>query len=163
MSDKDIDDVRRLSYSMNLWLPLALLIATPALAQNKAVLPFPGTNEIAVQLPDSGIVAWRRADRLLVAAGYQFQVKDSVSLQLLTAPRPLAMDPYRLLILRVIVMGHTALLTGRVNLAHKPTLSVPVHYRQRSSPSNGDQGIGWKELVAAARAFNGTLVYLRRP
>ena len=142
---------------MNSVLLLSLLVALPFVSLAQTV-PAKGANTIAVMLPDSGIVAWKKTAQMLTMRGYGLKATDKDLLTLSTDGKPAGRAGE--VVIRATVIGRTVMLGGNFNTGIINTSGSRITYRgMQGSPFMS----AWEELNDVAKALGGTLTYKINP
>ena len=142
---------------MNSVLLLPLLVALPSVSLAQTV-PAKGANTVAVMLPDSGIVAWKKTAQVLTMRGYGMKATDKDLLTLSTDSKPAGRAGE--VVIRATVIGRTVMLGGNFNTGIINTSGSRITYRgMQGSPFM----IAWEELNDVAKALGGTLTYKINP
>ena len=116
------------------------------------------SNTIVVQLPDSGLVAWKAVSRALLSRGYAIKSSDKDLLTLTSDIKPVkrAGD----VVISANVEGRKVFLYGTFNTHVIDETPTRIVFRgMKGSPFM----LAWDELQGVAAALGGTATYLTRP
>ncbi|WP_046242657.1 hypothetical protein [Hymenobacter terrenus] len=139
-----------------LLLCLLLFIVGSTRAQTSAK-PFKGANTILVQLPDSGVAAWKAAAKVLLSKGYTIKNSDKELLTLSTESKSISRAGD--VILSSNVSAHQVVFRGIFN-TH--TLNdVPMQIVMRGMVGSPFM-IAWNELEVVAASLGGTITYAKQ-
>jgi len=142
---------------MNFVLLLPLLVALPSASLAQTV-PAKGANTIAVVLPDSGIVAWKKTAQVLTMRGYSLKATDKDLLTLSTESKSTGRAGE--VVIRATVIGRTVMLGGNFTTAILNGSGTRITYRgMQGSPFM----VAWDELQEVAKALGGALTYKINP
>lgn len=131
-----------------------LLFSAPVFAQSG---PVKGANQIQVQLPDSGVVAWKRVAQVLSSRGYGIKASDKDLLTISTDARRIkrAGD----VTLSAAVQGTRVILSGGFSNGVGATSERIAYRGMKGSPFMA----AWEELEAVSRELGGTSTYKAQP
>lgn len=140
---------------MKAFLFCLVTTCSPAFAQTA---PVKRANQIAVQVVDSGAIAWKRTAQILAARGYGIKASDKDLLSLTTEPKHVRRVGN--ITLSVLVKGQTVLLSGNFTVGAISTEVERITYRgMEGSPFM----VAWKELEGVSSELGGTVSYKLMP
>ena len=138
-------------------LLLPLLVALPSVSLAQTV-PAKGANTIAVVLPDSGIVVWKKTAQVLTMRGYSLKATDKDLLTLSTESKSTGRAGE--VVIRATVIRRTVMLGGNFTTAILDGSGARITYRgMQGSPFM----VAWNELQEVAKALGGALTYKINP